>query len=397
MANQIMHTDESGNLIYQINKKTKAGKYFLVKADKLRPYVQDPILLKGFDRLPKGFYKDGYGLTLAGQLVIQEISESKKKKVTLTVTTNKESKIDMRGKTIALTLSETFLNNTGGKIRVIKRERNAQMIAEAKNSLGNLFSQYHNLKNSTSGYIPGKLSEILLSETNIISKFSDSDRLALEELIPEYLEAIPGTLRSKKKLKIVFDALDAGRKIYLDKVLKEFRKKLDTETQNENIWQKFLSEYILLLRHNYGEKLEKTSVSLKGKFPDFMLVDPYGYLDIYEIKKPSTILMKYDSSRDNHYWDVELSKAIAQVENYSHQVQRNASTLMTDIKDSKGIDVNIVRPRGYIVAGLRSQLKSTKMKNDFRILCDSLKNVDIILYDDLYDSLNSFVSKTTGK
>jgi len=397
MANQIEHKDDDGNLIYQINKKTKSGKYFLVKADKLRSYVQDPILLKGFDRLPKGFYKDGFGLTLAGLLIVQEISESKKKKIKLTVTSNKQSKIDMRGRTIALTLSEAFLNNTGTKIRGIKRERNAQMIAEAKNSLGNLFSQYRNLKNSTVGYIPGKLGEILTSETNIIPKLADSDRLALEELIPAYLEAIPGTLRSKKKLKIVFDALDAGRKIYLDKVLKEFRKKLDTGTQNENLWQKFLSEYILLLRHNYGEVLEKTSVSLKGKFPDFMLVDPYGYLDIYEIKKPSTQLMKLDSSRDNHYWDVELSKAIAQVENYIYQVQRNATTLMTDIKDSKGIDVNIVRPRGYIIAGLRSQLKSTKMKHDFRILCDSLKNVDIILYDDLYDSLNSFVSKTTGK
>lgn len=396
MANLIIHKDVNDKLIYQINKKTKRGKYFLVKADKLQPFLEGPISLVGFDRLPKGFYKEGFGLTLAGQLVIQQIFESKKKKIKLTVTSGKQSKIDMRGKAVSLSLSETFLEQTGLKVKSIKRERNAQMNAVAKNALGNLFTQYRDWKNATSGYIPGKLSEVLTAEANIIPKLINTDRQALEELIPEYLESIPGTLRSKKKLKIVFDALDAGRKIYLDKVLTEFRKKLDAGAQNESIWQKFLSDYILLLRHNYGEVLEKTSVSLKGKFPDFMLIDPYGYLDIYEIKKPVTQLMRLDSSRDNHYWDVELSKAIAQVENYIHQVQKNANALATEIKDSKGIDVNIVRPRGYIIAGQRGQFTNNKMRNDFRILCDSLKNVDIILYDDLYENLKSFVDKTAG-
>lgn len=193
---------------------------------------------------------------------------------------------------------------------------------------------------------------------------------------------------------MIYDALDAGKKIYLEKVLKEFRTKLNRKTQSESVWQEFLSKYILVIRNNYSEVLEKESVSLQGKFPDFMLVDPYGYLDIYEIKKPTTELMKLDSSRNNYYWDVEISKAIAQVENYMHQAQRQADSLMNDIRKAKGIDVNIVRPRGYIVAGTRAQLKTSKMQDDYRIMCESLKNVDLILYDDLLESLENFVSKT---
>jgi hypothetical protein len=54
-----------------------------------------------------------------------------------------------------------------------------------------------------------------------------------------------------------------------------------------------------MLRNTYGEVLEKESVSLEGKFPDFMLLDPYSYLDIYEIKKPSTRLLKLDKSRNS--------------------------------------------------------------------------------------------------
>ena len=51
---------------------------------------------------------------------------------------------------------------------------------------------------------------------------------------------------------------------------------------------------------------------------------------------------------------------------------------------------------GYIIAGLGTQLSSPKMKNDFRILCDSLKNVDVILNDDLLESLDTFVNRTAN-
>jgi hypothetical protein len=33
------------------------------------------------------------------------------------------------------------------------------------------------------------------------------------------------------------------------------------------------------------------------------------------------------------------------------------------------------------------------MRNDFRILNESLKNIDIILYDDLVSNLESFLAK----
>ena len=195
------------------------------------------------------------------------------------------------------------------------------------------------------------------------------------------------------KLQVIFDTLDAGKKVYFKKIIKEFQSKLKRKVQNKQIWQEFLSEYILVLRNTYGEVLEKESVSIQGKYPDFMLLDPYSYLDIYEIKKPTTNLLKYDKSRDNYYWDIDMVKAISQVENYLDQVQRNSDTLMTDIGKNKGIDVNIVRPKGYIVAGTRGQLKGPKMTNDFRILSEALKNTDVILYDDLLKNLESFVDR----
>lgn len=397
MKNIIEHKNEAGEVFYRINSKTKKSKYFIISSDRQTKVLNSPILLEGFTSLPGGFYtNDGFGLTTAGIIIIQEIYDRYKKKINLTITSAKKGKIDARGKIVRVVIPHEQLSMLGKVARNIKRGKNEEIRVEVQHFLGKNYSQFKDLKDSEIGYIPGRLAE-LIETSNIVGKLNVEDRDALETFIPDYLSSIPGTLRAKKKLQVIYDTLDAGKKIYLEKVLKEFRQKLSRRVQSEHTWQKFLSNYILVLQHNYGEVLEKESVSLQGKFPDFMLVDPYGYLDIYEIKKPSTQLMRLDSSRNNYFWDTEISKAIAQVENYIHQAQRHADSLINDIRNAKNIEVNIVRPRGYIIAGLRSQLTSAKMKDDFRILCESLKNVDVILYDDLLESLETFVNRTRGE
>lgn len=63
------------------------------------------------------------------------------------------------------------------------------------------------------------------------------------------------------------------------------------------------------------------------------------------------------------------------------------------IKDRHQIDVKIVRPRGYIIVGQSSQFENSKMEDDFRLLAGSLKNVDVILYDELLGSLKNLVKR----
>lgn len=386
------HINKDGETVVKINKKTKKGKYYIVGANKYSDFINSPIVLHGMEKFPTGFWREGYGLTAAGNSILREINKKYNKKINLTVSSISAAKLNIRGKEISLVLPHKHLTKIGQIVRTIKRGGNEEISVEIQNYLGNTFTQFKELKGAEASYIPGKLAEILESK-KIKDKLSAEDIGALEDFIPEYLSSITGTLKAKKKLKVVFDALDAGKTIYLQKALKEFRAKLKRRTQSEQSWQDFLSEYILVLRHNYGEVLEKESVSLEGKYPDFLLVDPYGYLDIYEIKKPITDLMSYDKSRNNNYWSVEMSKAIAQIENYVHQAQRHSDSLSKDIKRSKGIDVNVVRPRGYIIAGMRSELNTAKKQDDYRILSSSLKNADVILYDDLLDSLEAFIDK----
>ena len=331
-------------------------------------------------------------MTGGGSSMLRAIHKKYGKKVKLTIIAAGRSRIDARGKQVSVTLKHADLSSLNQTVRSIKSQRNEEITTATLGFLGAQFSQFREYKGLSPKYAPGSLAEVL-AQPGIKNRLSADDHEELEKFIPEFFSSISGTIRAKKKLKIVYDSLDASKTIYLSKVLDEFRKRLKSNSSNEAVWQKFLAEYILVFRSSYGEVLEKESVSLKGKFPDFMLIDPYGYLDIYEIKKPKTNLMSWDRGRDNYYWSGEMSKAISQTENYLYQVQRTGDALINDIRKAKGIDINVVRPRGYIIAGRRSQLTKPKMEDDFRILNESLKNVDVILYDDLVTGLKTFVGQ----
>jgi Domain of unknown function (DUF4263) len=60
---------------------------------------------------------------------------------------------------------------------------------------------------------------------------------------------------------------------------------------------------------------------------------------------------------------------------------------LADKLRKQNIPAHIVRPRGFIIVGRRSDLKNEDMLHDFRILNDALKNIDLIFYDDLLTNL----------
>ena len=95
------------------------------------------------------------------------------------------------------------------------------------------------------------------------------------------------------------------------------------------------------------------------------------------------------SDRGNYYWSSHAIKAIVQAEKYFENAQRKAPELAEDIKREKNIKVEVIRPRAFVIMGNSNQLTDKKRKDDFRILKYSLKNVEIILYDELLDRLKN--------
>lgn len=396
--NKIVETKNKDGIVYiTIDLKARKGIYRILSKPGQRNSQFDyceVIKFEGFSSLPTGFYKnDGIGLAGGGSQVLKILSEHFGKKVELTLVANGKANINAKGYKVKITLPHPDLRVLNSKVREIKQVKNEEIRSTIQSFLSRNFpKRFSETVKGKYKYISGSLAGVL-DRSDVLTRLSPLDRQYLEKLIPDYLSNIKATLTAPEKLKIIYESLDAGKVVYFQKVIKEFRRRLKKSNQSESDWQAFLSEHILVLKSGYGHVLEKNSVTLQGKYPDFMLIDPYGYLDIYEIKKPATSVLKKDKGRDNYYWDVEIAKAISQVENYLHQVQRNSDGLINDIRRNKKVDINIVRPRGYIIAGMRNQLLNQKMVDDFRMLNEALKNVDIIFYDDLVENLETFVKR----
>src|SRR5262249_31526412 len=155
---------------------------------------------------------------------------------------------------------------------------------------------------------PNALANVV-QKKEMLDNLSKDDVAAIGAFYPDFIQKYGTAGVGKKRLYALSGSKRATEIVYIKKVVEDFKGRLQ-KNLNEHSWQEFLRDNILLFNSNYATVLEKANVAVLGtKFPDFLLIDAYSYLDFYEIKKPTTTLLKRDESRGNYYWSVELSKA----------------------------------------------------------------------------------------
>lgn len=230
-------------------------------------------------------------------------------------------------------------------------------------------------------YVPGTLAGML--DGKILPRLSGEDRGAMNKFLPEFI--------ASESLNTV-NLLKAKTQI---KTLKELAGDLEKALDGsyvENWWQTYVKKNILIIQQGYISAVEKMNVAVGDtKYPDFMLVTHDNYLDILEIKKPNTDLLKHDSGRNIYYWDKEIAKAVVQTENYIEYVQHQADAVRSYIKDTYSIDLKVIRPRGIILAGDTRKFSTQKERDDFRLLCQSTKNIVFVTYDELLSRLQNYI------
>jgi hypothetical protein len=382
--------NKENKVVCRINRQTKQGEYFLHPKSGSRDFVSK-ILLSGFTTLPTGLRRSGYGLTTVGYRILRALFQQLET-FELTIDKNAESTATKSGQSYRVILKHADLTGMLDSLRRIGGEKFREQNLAIAEALFGHFPKVFSKPEKDTAYRAGDLAALLANKATL-KKLSPKDVDTLGSFLPGFLNYFGSTIKAPKKLLALSETRNAAEIIYLDKIIKEFERRLKQKTQNENSWQEFLREYILIFNTNYASSLEKESIALQGKYPDFLLIDAYNYLDIYEIKKPNTQLLKKDESRGNYYWDVEIAKAISQVENYIAYADRHGSVLREDIKKRKDIDIRVLKPRGFIIAGQRSQLQGEIMEDNFRLLNSGLKNLEIILYDELLDNLRTFLKR----
>lgn len=383
--------------VFEFDDRTLKGTYFVYQDCSFYELCQQ-IKFLGFPALPKGFSRDGYGFASpAGTFLKDGLVDLFGKKIGLHISKTKGTDARRSGPKWQVTLNHADYLRVLDPLRDIRREKNVKSKAHVAHVLGEIFpKQAKKAKEVPSiySYEENKISKILGSAGDVFKKLSKADIEAIAGVYSQIAEESKADFGS---ISIAEESKRRNERVYLQTVVEEFEKRLSNKTLSEPDWQRFLQRYILLFNTSYVGSIEKLSVNLRGKYPDFMLANVYGYLDIYEIKKPTTNLLKHDDSRDNYYWDAELARAIIQTEKYVQMLIKNGLEVRDIIKEKHGVDVKIVRPRGFIVAGTSSQFENPKMNDDFRLLASALKNVDIVLYDELLGNLKNLLARLKGR
>lgn len=386
-------SNKTGKLVYEFDSEHLKGTYYPAPDCAFKSLCKS-VRFVGFPKLPKGFSTDGFGFASpAGTYLTSVLRDTFGTGINLVVEKTKSTRVRRGSASSTVTLNHADYLRILEPLREIRHERNIKSNAHLAHVLGQILPKHFKKTKEVptiNSYEEDKISKMFSGMEDPHEMLSKADVEAVAKLHAYLVEdqkidfsAITLAEESKRR----------NERIYLQSVVDEFNKRLKSSAHSESDWQKFLQKYILFFNTSYVDAIEKLSVDLRGKYPDFLLVNVYGYIDIYEIKKPSTNLLRHDDSRDNYYWDIEVAKAISQTEKYVQMLIKKDLEIREIIRDKCNIEVKIVRPRGFIVVGTSRQFTNQKMNDDFRLLASSLKNVDVILYDELLANLENLLSR----
>lgn len=171
---------------------------------------------------------------------------------------------------------------------------------------------------------------------------------------------------------------------------------------SEHVWQEQIYGLLRLLYPKYIAGIREVvinGVDRHDKRPDFLLVDANGYVDILEIKKPSTQLLTRQSSYRNNYVPVrDLAGAVQQIEKYifclnawgkdgESELQKRLSRRLPD-----SVLPKIVNPQGILLLG-RSDQFNCRQRDDFELIKRQYKHIaEIMTYDDLIQRIDNIIS-----
>lgn len=390
-------SDDKNICVYEIYRRSKKTVYYLrgTQAKHL-----SKIILNGFEGIPSGLYlnRNGFGFGKKGVFLLSALKDhlAAGKLLEFIISNKNNKKVQKGSLKVSITIPSQDVKNLLIRLGRINEDNNNELRTTVGSFLSTKFPKH--VKVSTEDFDDYKGGEVaaLLRRKKVAQKLNEEDFESLKGFFPKIFET---SLKGKKgavkagRNALIRDTKKVTDRIFLDEVIKEFETNLLKKTLSEEDWQKFLHDKVFRFLANYVTSIEKQNVSISVSYPDFVLVDVYDFVDVFEIKKHDVQLLTLDESHDNYYWKPDVAKAIAQIENYIDEITRNADDYIKAIKRKKGIDIRVVRPRGYIIAGTSKQFKNKKESADFRKLGTSLKNISFILYDELLANLKNLRSK----
>ncbi len=369
-----------GNIVWRVDKSKKYYEYVFVK-DSAQGNLIKNLVFKDATKKPIGLSQSGYGYRGALKPIFYLLKDNFTAIDEIVVASQKSS-IKRRKIYFNKKEYESMVTTLG----LMYKENSNRLSHTALTEMANIFPKKFKTTSQSSKYIPGTLNQIL-SKKGIVSQLDDDDISKLVEILPPLMDK---SAKAKSGLlsKIRFtDLRDKSNKLELKNIIENYDRLLKRRVQKEIDWQEFFKKNILFFNSSYISLIDRKNIGLSISIPDFLLIDQFQFVDVFEIKRPDFKCLSYDKSHDNHYWSSEASQAIAQVEKYIFELENHANGLIADFKNN-GVEVNLVRPRGYVLISKRDMLDS-KGQKAYKLLNNSLKNVQVIFFDDFLNNLKN--------
>lgn len=371
---------------YRIDKNKKEVIFY----PEIGKFFVDIVCLDGFTSIPKEFSDNGYILAGVQYALTAAFKDKKINKFTISKDNKKDFRKVKNGYNVIIPYSE-FSKYKNEIVRINTESQNERKRA-TQYFLATLFPKQFKVEDES---LEQKKKRFLSGlDINIISKLSPTELKQVQDFVFDMLDNRYVDL--SKRLELLASYKESVDTMIVDEAIKRYEENIQ-KGASESEWGKYIQQYLFLLETKYVDVIPELNLSLSTwRKVDFAYVDYQGYLDIFEIKKPTTELLYKTTDRGNYYWHAETVKAITQAEKYLHSAERKASSLAEDIKRETGIDADVVKPHAFLIIGSSEQLINENMRDDFRILRSSLKNIEIILYDELLERFTNLKNRVFG-
>lgn len=262
--------------------------------------------------------------------------------------------------------------------------------------VNNYFAQLFpsSFANKREKYSRGTINRVINEYDAVLNNLSADDKSSLLKVF----DKLSKTKKDMFEKQALVKTKERIEQKFIEDVIKEFKKKLKQKTIREDKWQDFFKENAWIFSQLFAFPTVlfkdkafvggKTIEDKEGKIVDFLYANKLTRNSaLIEIKKHTTKLLnkKPYRGKDVFSMDKELSGAINQVldqkENYSKKF------------DSLRGDSNIAsfNPKCLIIIGKLSSLTKNQIKS-FELIRSSLKDIEIITFDELYERIESILS-----
>ena len=161
------------------------------------------------------------------------------------------------------------------------------------------------------------------------------------------------------------------------KAINKFEEMLK-ENLSEHDWQRWFKDNDWVLGSEFVRILDERGIDTDN-IADYLMQAYDGFVDIIEIKKPSSDINFWHSVKDHNNYtpSQDLIKAITQSTKYIYEVEREANSIK--FLERVG-QVKTIKPRCVLIFG-RSDNWDDSQKEGYRILNSSYHNLTILTYD----------------